>query len=224
MVLIVSTVNFDLKNKEEQDALTYGFQDFINSLDFPVQIVMQSRKIDLSVYLTRLRARLSQIENPLLQVQTEDYISFVEKLISVANIMNKRFYVVVPFFPPALKRTTGFFERLKYSISAKEPVVDMTNFEEYRKELIQRAQSVASGLGSLGLRAIQLSTQELIELLYQTYNPELAIREKLIPIEKLSGPITQTKTPPKPVSKKPQTPSNQPQTSSNQPQNPGGQK
>ena len=193
LVLLVSTVNFDLKNEEEQNALTYAYQNFINSLNFPVQIVMQSRRIDLSGYLTNLRSRLGQIENPLLQVQTEDYIAFIEKMITVANIMNKKFFVIVPYFPPALKQTASFWGKIKAVMAETEPVIDMTHFEEYRKELLQRAQGVASSLGALGLRAVQLTTQELIELYYQSYNPELAAREKLIPIAELAGEISQQK-------------------------------
>ncbi len=193
LVLLVSTINFDLKNEDEQNALTYGYQNFINSLNFPIQIVMQSRRIDLSVYLTKLRAQLTQIQNPLLQIQTEDYIAFIEKLIKVANIMNKKFFIVVPYFPTAIKQAGGFWDKFKSVLTESEPVVDMTHFEEYRKELLQRSQGVASGLGALSLRAVQLTTQELIELLYQSYNPELAMREKLVPIEQLASAITQQK-------------------------------
>ena len=107
---------------------------------------MQSRRVDLSGYLTKLKARMPQIENPLLQVQTEDYIAFIERLITVANIMNKKFFVIVPFFPPALKQTANFWDKFKSAITDQEPVVDMTHFEEYRKELVQRSQAVASGL------------------------------------------------------------------------------
>ncbi|HLC38887.1 MAG TPA: hypothetical protein VJJ80_02045 [Patescibacteria group bacterium] len=198
LVLLVSTINFDLKNEDEQNALVYAYQNFLNSLTFPIQIVMQSRRIDLSGYLSELSARLPQIENPLLQLQIEDYSAFIQKLITVANIMNKKFFIVIPFFPPALKQTAGFWEKAKSAITAQEPVIDMTHFEEYRKELIQRAQAAASGLAALGLRAIQLTTQELIELYYQSYNPELAVREKLIPIEQLSAAVSQSRdqTPP----------------------------
>ena len=193
LIMLVSTINFDLKNEEEQSALIYAYQNFINSFNFPIQIVMQSRRVDLSGYLTKLKARLSQIEAPLLQVQTEDYIAFIERLITVANIMNKKFFVVVPFYPPAIKQSANFWEKFKAVIADKEPPVDMTHFDEYRKELVQRSQSVASGLGALSLRAVQLTTQELIELMYQSYNPELAVREKLIPIEELANAITQKK-------------------------------
>ncbi len=203
LVLLVSTINFDLKNEDEQNALTYGYQNFINSLTFPVQIVMQSRRIDLSVYLTKLRAQLTQIQNPLLQIQTEDYIAFIEKLIKVANIMNKKFFIVVPYFPPASKQAGGFWDKFKSVLTESEPVIDMTHFEEYRKELLQRSQGVASGLGALSLRAVQLTTQELIELLYQSYNPELAMREKLVPIEQLASAITQQKEEPKQSQVKP---------------------
>ena len=192
LVLLVSTINFDLKNEEEQNALIYGYQNFLNSLSFPIEIVMQSRRVDLSGYLTKLKAQLEKAENPLLQIQIEDYIAFIEKLVTVANIMNKKFFVVIPFYPPALKQTASFVEKFKSAISAQEPVIDMTHFDEYRKELTQRSQAVASGLGSLGLRAVQLSTQELIELYYQSFNPDLAVREKLVPIEELSAAAVQS--------------------------------
>jgi hypothetical protein len=202
LVMIVSTVNFDLKSEAEQNALIYAYQNFINSLEFPIQIVMQSRKLDLGGYLVQLEGRLAQTQNELLKMQIEYYIDFINKLLKVANIMNKRFFIVIPYFPPVIKKM-DFWSKFKTALTTKETLVDMTHFEEYRKELVQRAQVIASGLGVLGLRAVQLSTQELIELLYQTYNPELAIREKLVPAQQLAVPVVQEAPPGAPTPKPP---------------------
>ena len=183
-VLIVSTVNFDLKNEDEQNALIYAYQNFLNSLEFPIQIVMQSRRLDLTAYLAKLESRFSQMQNPLLRLQTENYIIFIRELLKIANIMKKRFFVVVPYYPPLLKKE-DFMAKLKSSFGSKNQQIDMTHFVDYKKELLQRTNVVAQHLASFGLRAVQLSTQELIELMYQTYNPELAIREKLSDVGQL---------------------------------------
>jgi type IV secretory pathway VirB4 component len=176
IVMLTTSINFDLKSQKEQNAIIYAYQGFLNSLSFPIQIVMQSRKLDLTGYLANLKNRIPETESELLRIQTQDYINFIERLLNVANIMNKRFYIVIPFFPPVLKKE-GFWQKFNNKVKTSETVLDITNFEKYKRELEQRAGVVASGLAGIGLRAAQLSTKELIELYYQTYNPDLSTKK-----------------------------------------------
>ncbi|MFH1749760.1 MAG: hypothetical protein ABH837_02620 [bacterium] len=178
MVLMVAAVNFDLKSEKEQDALIIGFQRFLNSLEFPIQIVMQSRKINLNQYIKSLEKRRDEARNELIVAQIENYTAFLIKLLSVANIMTKKFYLVVTYIPPVLKKESIVAEFLQ-GVGRQVPKVEITNFNEYYKELSQRTRLVASGLNPLGLRAIQLNTQELTELYYNTYNPDTSMLEEL---------------------------------------------
>ena len=186
LIMLCSAVNFDLKTDEEQDILIGQYQNFLNSLEFPIQIVVQSRRMDLGPYLAKLKERLNQEENELLKAQMADYIDFLKELITQANIMDKKFYVVVPYFPPLIKTPASWEE----VISGRPPkTLTASEFDTFKRELIQKANIIASGLGSLGLRCIQLNTQELIELFYNIYNPELAAAEKLLPLEELKAEV-----------------------------------
>jgi type IV secretory pathway VirB4 component len=188
LIMLVSTVNFELKSEEEQNILIGQYQNFLNSLEFPIQIVIQSRRLDLSSYISKLKERLNQTENELLKLQIADYIEFIKELIAQANIMDKKAYVIVPYFPPLIKTPSSWEE----VISGRPPkTLTASEFETFKKEVIQRAHTVASGLGSLGLRCIQLNTQELIELFYNIYNPEFATLEKLLPVEELKSPVVE---------------------------------
>ncbi len=193
LVLMVSAVNFALKSEEEQNALIYQYQNFLNSLAFSIQIVIQSRQLDLSGYLAKLQGRLEQETNELLQIQTEDYIDFVKRLISLANIMDKKFFLVIPYDLPNLK-SRSFFDKIM-NPSKKAPDIGLTEFNHYRDELLQRANVVMAGLSPLGLRSIPLDTQQLIELFYQTFNPEEANKEKLAEEESLVSPLIQETLP-----------------------------
>ena len=178
MVALVSSINFDLKSEKEQDALTIGYQNFLNSLTFPIQIVMQSRQINLSPYLKKLETRQAEVTNELIATEITDYKEFLEKLISVANIMTKKFFVVIPYDPPILKKESLVAQFLQ-GIGRQVTRVEVSDFEESYKELVQRTQLIVNGLAALELRAVQLNTRELIELFYATYNPEVSMREEL---------------------------------------------
>lgn len=193
MILLVSAVNFALKSEAEQNALIYQYQNFLNSLTFAVQIVIQSRQLDLTTYLAKLEERLTQETNELLQIQINDYIDFVKKMISLANIMDKKFFLVVPFNPPSLKQRS-FFDRLFHS-GKTAPDLGHAEFKQYRDELLQRINVVMSGLAPLGLRSIPLDTQQLIELYYQTFNPEEAGKERLSEEAALMSPLVESDLP-----------------------------
>lgn len=185
-VLLASSLNFALKSPQEQEDIVLRYQGFLNSLNFPLQIIMQSRKLDLTDYLVRLRQRSEQETNEQIRAQTSSYVEFMERLISVANIMDKRFYVVVSFDPVGLK-SRGFFDKLFNP--TKQVTLTMTDkeFADYTVELNERINLIASGLGGFGVKSAQLTTQQLIELFYATYNPEEAVKERLTGIEQLSS-------------------------------------
>lgn len=190
MVLMVSAINFNLKSEAEQNAIIYSFQSFLNSLHFPIQIVMQSRRLDLSGYLAKLRDREKQTQNALLRLQMGDYISFVERLLTVANIMDKNFYVIVSYDPVSLKKE-NLIEKTLNLIPGRKRKKEIIDFENYRKELSQRVEITASSLGSMGLRAVQLNTQELAELFYASYNPESAVRQKIYSLSEIMTPVVE---------------------------------
>ncbi len=187
LVLLASSLNFALKSEQEQNALIYQYQNFINSLTFPVQILVQSRQLDLSAYLTDLEAHQNQTASAPLQLQMTDYVTFVKRLIEAANIMDKKFFIVLAWQPDSLK-PEGFFSRLKSSRTEHIPI-SREQFQAGRAELTERASVVANGLASLGIRAAGLETKELIELYYQSYNLETASTEKLVDPSQLMASV-----------------------------------
>jgi type IV secretory pathway VirB4 component len=190
-VMVVSAINFALKSKQEQEAIIYQFQSFVNSLTSPIQIVVQSRQLDLNGYLLDLSNRAKDQTNQLLQFQMVDYIDFVSRLVTLANIMDKRFFVVVPHDTV----NTGSKGLFRFVLGRKTiPSFTQQQFERYREELTERINVVVSGLGGLGLRAVQLNTQELIEFYYGLYNPEEAVEEKLADAKDLQANVIR-KTP-----------------------------
>lgn len=186
IIMLCSTINFELKAEEEQNAIISGYQSFLNSLEFPIQIVIQSRRMDLSKYLKKLRGQVPKAPNSLLRMHINDYINFIQSTLKIANIMDKKFFIIIPYELPLAKKP-GFIQDLQQATSKEVPTVNLTNFDKYKKELIQRAQVIASGVSGLGLRAIQLNTQEIVELLYSTYNPDIASHERLGSMESISS-------------------------------------
>ncbi len=168
-ILICSSINFGLKSAEEQHAITLGFQNFLNMLDFSIQIVVNSRKMDLRPYLALLADKMPEQKTELLRIQLHEYIEFVRSFADQANIMTKSFYVVVSYAPHvSTAGAVGFLRRI--GEHAKDAVAE-TSFEEDRAQLEQRLALVASGLSGTGVRAVSLGTEEIIELLYRSFNP-----------------------------------------------------
>lgn len=171
MVLMASSINFALKSAEEQDAVTYQYQNFLNSIDFPIQFVVHSRKLNIAPYLESLKEREKSETNELLKIQIAEYINFVKSFVELTNIISKTFYVVVPFFPTVIEKTgvlsglTSLFGKTKKTSEGKD------KFEEHKVQIQQRADNVALGLQRFGIRTAPLNTEELIELLYGLYNP-----------------------------------------------------
>lgn len=184
-VLLVSSINFSLKSDEEQKAIIQGYINFLNTLESPLQIVIQSRKLNISSYLDKLKELEEKQENDLLKMQIVEYVDYVKELVEMGEIMSKRFYVTISYSPLSDK-AKGFFKRLKETFSAAMVVkLKRASFEEYRIKLFKRVDNITSGLSTMGLKAVPLDTQSLVELFYKTYNPEVAEQEKLEKLDKL---------------------------------------
>ena len=183
-ILMVSSINFALKSIEEQDAIIYHYQGFLNSLDFSVQIVINSRQLNLDNYLQVLRDQEKKQINELLRMQTSSYIEYIQGLVKMANIVSKTFYVIVPF---AVSETKGGGVMSKVSAIANPSriISGREAFEKYRDQLLQRVDHVIESLSGAGLRMTMLTTQELIELYYNLYNPELSEKQKLGDVNEL---------------------------------------
>jgi adenosine deaminase len=173
-IVAVSSTNFDLKNQDEQNSIVVNYQRFLNSLDFPVQILMQSRRMDINSYVQKLKGFQDRQTNELLRIQTSEYIEFIEHLVETANIMNKNFYVIVPLDFSINPSAPGFFARLFRSTKIKQISQRLDNFAKERITLDERALSIVSTLASIGLRSVRLTTEQLIELFYFSYNFESA--------------------------------------------------
>ena len=172
-IIMASSLNFALKSQEEQEAIIYQFQSFLNSLDFSIEIVVQSRKLNITGYLDKLKQLETQQENELLRVQTAGYREFVKDLIGKGSIMAKNFFVVVPFTLveiPGMKKTKGFFKKQPQQQTA----LSDSFFQRAKNQLWQRMEFVALGLRRCGLQAVPLRTSELIELFWALHHPEEA--------------------------------------------------
>lgn len=184
-VLLVSSINFALKSEDEQSALISGYVSFLNGIDFPLQIVVQSRKLNIDAYMGRLDEAEKTQENELLKMQISDYRSFVRELVDIGEIMSKRFYVVVPY-DPLSNSSKGFFARIKEAFSpAKTLQLKEARFRERKEALDLRVRQIEGGLGSMGLEVVQLDTQGLIELFYTMYNPDTFMNAQLTEMGKL---------------------------------------
>jgi hypothetical protein len=190
MVVMCSPTNYDLKSAAEKDAIEFAYQGFLNSLHYPVQICVQSRKIDLDSYLDDLEQKLADQTNPLLAGLMEDYIFNIRDLLSQVNIMDKRFYVVVPYFVAEAAKG-NVFKELAGTVAPQGDVSQTSKqFLDRKAELIQRTNSVAQGLASIGVRAAVLRTQEIIELFYGSYNIDEAEHQSLGNTQEIIAPVT----------------------------------
>ncbi len=173
-VVAVSSTNFALKSEEEQNAMIAAYQNFLNSLDFPIQILMHSRVLDINGYLEKLRNLAAGQTNELLRIQMSEYIEYVQRLIEYSSIMSKNFYVVVPYSAGQQVKETLGSKLMKILNPASSIAQSEEGFELAKQKLNERIDHIVSALGGMGLRSIVLKTPELIELLYQSYNFEAA--------------------------------------------------
>lgn len=190
-VLMVSSINFALKSEDEQNAVISAYVGFLNSIDFPLQVVVQSRRLQIKPYLEMLMKAEREQTNDLLRTQTADYRAFVEELVDIGQIMTKRFYVIVPYDPLSNKKKS-FWARFKEVIKPALTVrLKEERFEQRKRDLTLRVRQVMGGLQSIGLQVAQLDTQAVIELYYATYNPSTAFAEELTKMGDLQvEPIT----------------------------------
>jgi hypothetical protein len=168
-IMMCSAMNFALKSEEEQTAIIGGFQSFLNTLDFSVEIVMHSRKMDIRPYIGLLEERMDAQQSELMRIQLREYIQFIKGFMDSADIMTKLFYTIVPYTP-----AVGLQVAQSLHIPGRKKVETAggmrDNFEEDRVQLEQRMSLVAAGLAASGIRAVALSTEEVIELLYRSFN------------------------------------------------------
>lgn len=188
-ILMASSINIVLKSEDEQVAILGQFQKFLNSLDFSVQIFIQSRELDIRPYLALLETRYGEQQNELMKIQVREYIDFVKSFVAGSSIMTKGFYMVVPYNPRAVGGTaeaaSGLKALLGGSSSKTDDHVSMQLFEEYRSQIEQRVAVVVQGLARTGVRAAQLGTEEVIELFYRLFN--IGELERPIPVSELSN-------------------------------------
>lgn len=183
-VIACKSINFDLMSAREREGVEYSYQNFINSLTFPIQILVRSQRVDIGPYIEKLVDSRRTQDNMLLGVLMDDYINFIDTLAEEANIMEKSFYIVVPFFPQGdlqnLKsQAVGFFGKLFARPQNTVTKIDSAAYQKAKDEIANRANVVQSGLFQIGVQSAQLDTRALGELYYSYYNPDTAIRQPL---------------------------------------------
>ncbi len=196
-VVACKSINFDLMSSREREGVEFSYQNFLNALYFPIQIFIRSQRVDIGPYIDRLATIRRSQDNMLLNVLMDDYINFIDVLSQEANIMDKSFFVVIPYFPAGdltnvVEQGKGFFGKI---LSPKKAVVatkiDKASYEKAKDEIKNRVDSVTSGLFQLGVKSVQLNTKELGELYYNVYNPDTAVREPLGDFEQVTATYVQ---------------------------------
>jgi hypothetical protein len=184
-VVMVASINFALKSQDEQQATVQSYMQFLNGLEYPIQVVVQSRKMNIDGYMASLKKREGEMDNELLKAQIRDYRAFVNDLVELGEIMQKRFYIVIPYDPVTDKKR-GFFARLSNSIVPAATVkLNEEKFKKRKQALMQRIAIIQGGLTGMGLQSVVLDTQSLIELYYTVYNPDVYDTQKLADVTKL---------------------------------------
>ncbi len=195
-VVMVKSINFDLMSPQEREAVEYSYQSFLNSLYFPVQIFIRSQKVDIGPYIAKLEKVRAEHDNMLLAVLMDDYIDFIDQTAAQTNIMDKRFYVVIPYFPheqstKPLAQSKGLLDGVfsLFNSSKTHIVINEQHLAEAKDELRNRVQATLGGLLQCGVQGLPLDTQELIELYYDSYNPDTATRQQLKNFNDLTAPV-----------------------------------
>lgn len=173
VLIEVSAINFELRSEDEQIAIVQNFQRFINSIDFPLQISIISRRLYIDNYLKLATEATGQLDNELLRIQAVEYMKFIKELSSLTNIMSKKFYIVVPFYVFEAPSKTGIIQSIKSSVGSSsntKPISD-DKFAIYKNQLMQRSEIIFGGLVGLGLKTRLLERDELVQAFYDLYNP-----------------------------------------------------
>jgi len=173
-VALVSSINFALKSEDEQTGVIQAYMQFLNGLDHPVEVVIQSRKMRIDEYIARMNKASAELKNELLKNQTDDYINFIKDLVEGSEIMSKRFYIVVPYDPLSNKKRNFWARAMEVITPGSRINLNDKMFNDRKRELEQRMSHVIGALNSMGLSSARLDTQGLIELYYNSYNPVVA--------------------------------------------------
>ncbi len=184
-VILVSSINFSLKSEDEQNAIISAYVSFLNFLEFPLQIVIQSRRLDIDSYIDRLKKIEKEQTNELLRLQIVEYTNYIKELVEIGDIMTKRFYVVVPYNPLSDKQKSWNQRFLGLFTAAAEVKLSQENFIKRRHSLFQRVEHTLSSLASMGVKCAVLDTPSLIELYYNTYNLDVYSKQKITDLNKI---------------------------------------
>ena len=187
-VIACKSINFDLMSSSEREGLEYSYQNFLNALNHPIQILVRSQRIDIGPYIDRLIEIRRNQDNMLLNVLMDDYIDYIDMLSQEANIMDKSFFIAVPYYPQGdvnnlLEQGKGFFGKIISKPKNTVTKIDTVAYEKAKTEIKNRVDSVMAGLFQMGIQSIQLGTKELGEMYYNFYNPDTAVREPLTNFE-----------------------------------------
>ncbi len=190
-VVACKSVNFDLMSEMEREGVEYSYQNFLNSLKFTTQILIRSQRVDIGPYIERLSEIRRNNDNMLLGVLMDDYINFIDILSQEANIMDKSFFIVIPYYSSAevekdLQATKNFFKTFSRSKAMEVTRIDRATYDKALSELTNRVDSVMSGLFQIGIQSVRLNTKELAELYYNFNNPDTAVREPLVDFSRLA--------------------------------------
>ena len=190
-VVACKSINFDLMSDVEREGIEYSYQNFLNSLKFTTQILVRSQRVDIGPYIERLSEIRRNNDNMLLGVLMDDYINFIDILSQEANIMDKSFFIVVPYYtsPDAekvLQQTKNFFKSFSKSKAPEVTRIDRATYDKALSELTNRVDTIISGLFQIGINSVRLNTRELAELYYNFNNPDTAVREPLVDFSKLA--------------------------------------
>ncbi|MGV9002144.1 MAG: hypothetical protein ACOH18_04315 [Candidatus Saccharimonadaceae bacterium] len=202
-IVACKSINFDLMSDREREGVEYSYQNFLNSLNFPIQITVRSQRVDIGPYIDKLVETRRSQDNMLLGVLMDDYIGFIDALSQDANIMEKSFYIVIPFFPKGdtanfVEQGKGFFGKLFAKSQNTITHIDTASYQKAKDEIKNRVDSVIAGLFQLGVQSAQLDTKSLGELYYNYYNPDTALRQPLANFDSVATTFVKKGTGPSP--------------------------
>lgn len=203
-VVACKSINFDLMSSTEREGIEYSYQNFLNALNHPIQILIRSQRIDIGPYIDRLVEIRRNQDNMLLNVLMDDYIDYIDMLSQEANIMDKSFFIAIPYYPQGdmtnlVEQGKGFFGKLLGGNKNAITKIDTVTYEKAKTEIKNRVDGVMAGLFQLGIQSVQLNTKELGELYYNFYNPDTAVREPLGDFDSVTSIYTKKATTDAPV-------------------------
>ena len=190
-VVACQSINFDLMSETEREGVEYSYQNFLNSLNFTTQILIRSQRVDIGPYINRLMDIRKNNDNMLLGILMDDYINFIDVLSQEANIMDKSFFIIIPYYPSAemekmLTQTKNLFASFQKTKVQPVARIDRATYDKAATEINNRVDTVTSGLFQIGIRSVRLNTKQLAELYYDFNNPDTAVREPLVDFTQLA--------------------------------------